>query len=242
MEASMPAQADKNEMVLKIFRKEKIITIKRLTELLDSSNRTGQRRLQQWHTYTSYNKNGRYYVLPDLPKFDKNGLWKHKGIFFSKHGNLTQTITALVNNSQEGLTVSETSEFVGVTLSSFMVDRRKALPCRRDKVAGRFVYFASDEIIYNRQKEKRQKHDTNANLTELPSNAEAVIILVERIKRPKLSIENLCKRLNRKGHRIDQASVQSLFEYHGLKKKLRIQSSKTITTSAQQNDRKHSLR
>ncbi len=113
-----------------------------------------------------------------------------------------------------------------------MVDGRKALPLQRDKVAGRFVYFASDETIYNRQKEKRRKHDTNANLTELPSNAEAVIILVERIKCPKLSIENLCKKLNRKGHRIDHSTVQSLFEYHGLKKKLRIQSSKTITTSA----------
>jgi len=215
----MGTQADKNEGVLNVFRKEKIMTIKRLTGLLNSSNRTGQRRLQQWHTYTSYNQNGRYYVLPDIPKFDKNGLWKYKGIFFSRHGNLTQTITALVNTSQNGLTVSETSKFVGVALSSFMVDGRKALPLRRDKVAGRFVYFAFDETVYHRQKEKRQKHDTYTNLTELPSNAEAVIILVERIKWPKLSIENLCKRLKRKGHQIDHATIQGLFEYHGLQKK-----------------------
>ena len=188
---------------------------------MDSSKRTGQRRLQQWHTYTSYNQNGRYYVLPDIPEFDENGLWKYKGVFFSSHGNLTQTITALVTNSQNGLTVSQTSEIVGLALSSFMVDGRKALPLRRDKVAGRLVYFASDETVYNRQKEKRQKHDTYANLTELPSNAQAVIILVERIKRPKLSIENLCKRLNRKGHQIDHATVQGLFEYHGLQKKTR---------------------
>lgn len=215
----MVEQAGKNEEVLKVFRKEKIITNKRLTQLLAASNRTAQRRLRQWHTYTSYNQNGRYYVLPDIPKFDHNGLWKYKGVFFSEYGNLCQTITALVNNSSDGLTVNETSELVSVSLSSFMAEGRKALPLRRDKVAGRFVYFSPDETIYNGQKEKRHKHDTSGKLTELPSDAEAVIILVERIKRPKLNIENLCKRLNRKGHRIESERVQDLFEYHGLQKK-----------------------
>ncbi len=81
-EAIMPNEHGKNEDVLKIFRKEKVMTIKQFVDLLHCCERTVQRRLRQWRTYTSYNYNGRYYTLPDIPKFDENGLWGYRRIFF----------------------------------------------------------------------------------------------------------------------------------------------------------------
>jgi len=106
--------------VLNTFRKEKIITLKQLVDLLHCCERTAQRRLKRWHTYTSYNQNGRYYTLPDISKFDQNGLWRYKGVFFSRYGNLRKTILALVDNSPGGLTVGEAGKIVGLSLSSFM--------------------------------------------------------------------------------------------------------------------------
>ena len=38
--------------VLKIFRKEKIMTLKQLADLSHCCERTAQRRLKQWNTYT----------------------------------------------------------------------------------------------------------------------------------------------------------------------------------------------
>ncbi len=89
---------------LEVFRKEKVMSLKQLADLLSCSERTVQRYLKKWRTYTSYNQNGRYYVLPDIPRFDDNGLWRYQGIFFSRHGNLKQTLIAVVNHSPAGLT------------------------------------------------------------------------------------------------------------------------------------------
>ena len=66
--------------------------IEELSGLLGSSLVTARRRLRQWKAYTSYNQNGRYYVLPDIAKFDTDGLWRHQDILFSQHGNLKQTV------------------------------------------------------------------------------------------------------------------------------------------------------
>jgi hypothetical protein len=88
----MSNEHGQNGDVLQIFRKEKVITIKRLVDLLHCCERTVQRHLRKWRTYTSYNCNGRYYTLPDIPQFDEYGLWGYRGIFFSRNGNLRHTI------------------------------------------------------------------------------------------------------------------------------------------------------
>ena len=58
----------------KAWRTRKIITIDELANLLGTSLPTARRRLKAWNALTSYNKNGRYYVLPDVPQFDAHGL------------------------------------------------------------------------------------------------------------------------------------------------------------------------
>lgn len=131
------------------------MTLNQLSELLNCSKRTVQRRLAKWGTYTGYNYNGRYYILKSIPKFDENGLWKYKWVYFSKHGNLKQTISLLVNSSQNGLTVLETGKMIGVPLSSIMSQDRNVTELRKDKIGSQFVYFLYNETIYNQQKQNR---------------------------------------------------------------------------------------
>ncbi len=207
------------EDVLKVFKREKILTLNQLADLLSYCQRTVQRRLKQWSAYTSYNKNGRYYVLPIVVRFDEKGLWKYKGVFFSKNGNLKETVNALIHNSTAGLTVKEAGKLLGVPLGSFLSQQRNVQQIRKEKIAGPFVYFSSDEGTFIKQKQKRQQDDTHLRLTKLPTDTEAVIILVERIKHPALSIEELSVRLNKKGHRIKVETIGNLFERHGLEKK-----------------------
>ena len=207
--------------LLSTFRKEKIMTLKQLVDLLHSCERTAQRRLKQWDTYTSYNQNGRYYTLPNIPEFDKNGLWRYKGVFFSRYGNLRKTILALVENSPAGLTVGEVGKIVGLSLSSFMGQPRNVLQLVKVKVDGIFVYFSSDERIYIKQQKKREEDIEHTKLVKLPSDAEGIIILVERIKSPHLSIEQLSMKLDKKGHRCEAAVIANFFEHYGLEKKTR---------------------
>ncbi len=204
---------------IKIFRKERIMTLKQLVDMLQCNQRTVQRRLKEWHTYTSYNQNGRYYTLPDIARFDQYGLWRYKGIFFSKHGTLKQTIIVLVNNSTAGLTIAEAGRIVGVSLSSFMAQPRNVAQLRREKIDNIFVYFSFDEAIFHKQKENRIENNEQAKLTKLSIDTEAIVILVERIKYPHLSIDQLSMRLSKKGYCINSKVIRNLFEDQGILKK-----------------------
>ena len=90
---------DENQ-VLDRFRRQKIATIEQLVKWLKCSVITVRRRLKRWQSFTSINQNGRYYSLPQIPVFDQNGLWRYQAVLFSKHGNLKQTIVALIVNSK----------------------------------------------------------------------------------------------------------------------------------------------
>ena len=73
---------------LKTFEQRKILTLPEVASLLQCLSRSAQGRLKQWQGFCSYNRNGRFYTLPHIARFDEDGLWKYKGVMFSKHGNL----------------------------------------------------------------------------------------------------------------------------------------------------------
>lgn len=210
---------EKDSVVLDTFKKKKVMVIDEIAEILVCSVPTVRRRLKQWNTYTSYNYNGRYYTLPDIPRFDENGLWKYRGILFCKYGNLRQAVIHLIIHSPAGLTTREAEVVLQVSIGSFMPCFRNISQVRREKLAGQFVYFSSDEQTLLEQKEKRLGDIERARLIRLPTDAEAVIILVERIKHPQLSIDQLAVRLTGKGHPIRTEVIGNLFERHDLVKK-----------------------
>lgn len=209
----MAIPANSKDKALKMFRDKTVITLAELALELQRGQRTAHRQLKQWHAINSYNKNGRYYVLPDVPQFDSNGLWRYRGIFFSKYGNLTKTLVALVTNSKAGLKAAEMTELLGLSPRSFLSAFRTHPDLRREKYQGRFVYFSSIPKIYQQQKKQRQ---TMARTAKMPSDNEAIAILVEAVKNPDLNIEQLCARLKDKKYDVTPEAIANLFGYHGL--------------------------
>ena len=208
-----------NESILKHFRRKRVVTVEELARLLGASTVTARRRLKQWSTYTSINRNGRYYVLPEVAEFDDNGLWSHEVIFFSRHGNLRQTIFELIKESEAGLSAQEISKLVGLRAnSSFLASFRDISGVRREKQQGRFVYFFDKEDIYISQKHNREEL-LSRRAMQLPSDADAVLILVDRIKHPEASIEQCARRLKKKMKHIRAQAINVLLDYHGLLKK-----------------------
>jgi len=121
--------------VTRAFKRQKVVTIVQLSNWLSCSIVTARRRLKAWHAYTSYNHNGRYYTLPEIAQFDDIGLWWHQGAFFSKHGNLKQTLVYLVAHSEQGLSSTELGEILGLaaTLFSFALSQSSSdLPGEHD--------------------------------------------------------------------------------------------------------------
>ena len=205
------------ESTLKVFRKEVVLTVDELSNLHHCSVITARRYLKRWGTNTSYNKNGRYYVLPEIPVFDSNGLWSFRDIRFSKYGNLKQTILHLVESSLEGLDASTISELLGFDSHSFLSRLEAASVFRREKYDGRFVYFSSETTTFKKQTDKRRV------LPEKPggilTDAVAVLVLVERIKHPQLDLSRLTERLQKQGLVVDLPAIRDFFFHYGLLKK-----------------------
>jgi len=203
---------------LDCFSRRKIITLEQLVGLLECSAITARRRLKQWRTYTSINQNGRYYTLPQIPEFDPSGLWRYQAVLFSKHGNLKQTIIALITESPKGLSAGQIARLVDlVPNSSYLSHLKDVDGVKREKHQGRFVYLSGRPEIYARQKRGR-------TAVGLPTDTQAVVILVQLIKHPDIDIEQLAEQVSEQGPSIEPAAITSFLQLHDLLKKLRIQS------------------
>ncbi len=204
--------------VLKRFRRVKVLTIEELVDLRKSSGRTAGRRLKRWEALTSFNQNGRYYTLPKIPQFDHHGIWKYQRILFSKYGNLKQTILELVRRSEAGLSAREVAQIVEIpSNSSIFSQLQRVSGIKREKHQGHFVYFSDEPETYQKQKSVLSRPQA---ATALPSDEEAVRILVQYIKHPHIGMEELSARVARQGKRMDPSVIQRFLEHHDLLKKI----------------------
>ena len=213
---------NKNEkQTITFLHKNKVANLKQIADCLNSSIRTAQRKLINWKAYRSYNKNSSYFTLPAIPNFDQNGLWKYKGIFFSKHGNLKQTVICLVCNSLKGLNANEIGDILGIYSRSFINYFNDIEDLQREKYEGITIYFSSESTIYERQITQRQKA-IKEKLLELPPSNLCIAVLVDLIKHPGGSVNACWQRLQRRGIKIKTDDIKKLLKYHGIKKKFRL--------------------
>jgi len=203
--------------VVRSFKKEKVVTVVLLATWLSCSIATARRRLKTWRAYTSYNRNGRYYTLPEVAEFDTNGLWRYQGVCFSRHGNLKQTLIHLVTHSVHGLSGAELGELLGLQPRSFLSHFRDHPALYRENLMGRWIWFAADPKIRVRQKQTRLAQPA-AKEPQMPSDMEAVMVLVDLIRYPNSGLQQIAHRLKRQGLTIDVAAIRQLLVHHDLKK------------------------
>jgi len=204
------------EQARKTFGRRKVMTLEEVAESIPCSIYTARRRLKQWQAINSYNHNGRYYTLPDMPEFDGDGMWRWQGVFFSKYGTLRQTVVALVQNSPAGLDAAGLRSLVGLDTRSFLSAFAADPQLKREKVQGRFVYYAADMAVYNEQLQHRSRLQA---ASRQPTPSEAVAILVEKIKQPALSDEALSLKLRKQKVPVEAETIHNFFLHHGLSEK-----------------------
>lgn len=212
-----------DQQAINTFNFKKVLTVAELSKILQCSEITVHRRLKEWDALTSYNKNGRYYTIRSIPEFDKNGIWQHQDIYFSKYGTLKNTVITLASKSKKGMNHAELQEIIGLNPKCFMA-RFKELPgVKKERYKNYIIYFSDNSEKYETQKRNRFPPEPAA--TELPSDAQAIIILVELIHHPGISIDELATQLRGKGHIFEAGSIAALFKKHGItKKKLNMRS------------------
>ena len=146
------------DTVVALLRKQ---TVASLTDVMAApgprvSRRTAFRKLKDLHARTSYSQRGGYYTLDELADFDEHGLWAFAGVRFSRAGTLVATAEAFVNHAEAGHFVDELDNRLGVgtqdALRKLVGDSRLT----RHKLAGQFLYCATDHAQETHQLRARR--------------------------------------------------------------------------------------
>jgi len=90
--------------------------------------------------------------------------------------------------------------------------RDRPLLCR-EKVKGRFVWFAADADLHGKQRHNRLAQEAQTS-HDRPSDSDAVLILVDFIRHPNSSIEQMARRLERQGRSIGPEAIRALLIHH----------------------------
>ena len=112
-----------------------------------------------------------------------------------------------------------TGHFIsGLLPRSFISYVRRIPGMVREEVEGRFVYFCGKREKYLQQKQGREEELTRT-IEHLPSDIEAIQILVDWIKHPGSSEEECARRLQHGGTRVTMEVIRNLLVRHGIEKK-----------------------
>jgi len=217
---------DREQKVVKWVKRRKVATMRQLRHQFQISHMTVIRALKKYGYYTSYNHNGAYYVLRDLPEFDEWGLWAYRDIRFSRHGTLKRTIVALVESAPAGLTVAELEERLQTKLANLASRLVRDGIVEREILAGRqAVYMVADARRHSRQHQQRQQllqQSAVRRTAELPkgcSPTDVIEVLRQMILAPDGSVDQLARQLRGRGVHVTAGKIVHVIDYYALEKK-----------------------
>jgi hypothetical protein len=182
-----------------------------------TSKRTVFRYLQRLHCLTSYTHNGKYYTIPKIAQFDKDGFWHFGDIGFSEHGTLMDTLIHVITTSEAGKTNSELEKHFRTRVQNSLQNLLKPNKIAKASQTKPCLYVSSDPEVSDQQIKKRAKVGSRKRLP----NWIVGEILIETIRSfpGQPEIDDVAKRLSKRGSLITHEQVRQVFEENNLEKK-----------------------
>jgi len=200
-----------------------VFTLSDLSAIMKVSVRSVQRRLKKWDTIKSYDNNGQYLALKESSQYNKYFVWNYKGIHFSKYGTLKNTLVWVIKNSETGLKAKEIQQIIGLNTRSFLSHYKNVKEIRREKIQGYYVYFSSEPSEYKYQLRGRKQLLSNKVLISPLKNTVAIAVLVELIKNPEFTEEELSEHLREQKIKfcttLKPQKITEFLMFHNIKKK-----------------------
>lgn len=208
-------------LLRKLLRRVKVIDLVALFRVLKTNSRmTVFRHLKNIGYLSSFSHRGGYYTLREIPEFNEQGLWFHRGIGFSRYGKLNHTVIELVEKADSGMVYKDFNELLRLNVHNTLLSLVKGGNIRREIVDNRYVYISSKARKGNKQIKNRVRLMEEARaIAKLPTDAEAILILVELIKHPDVDTKKLAATLKSKGMQIDKEVIDKFLIHHDLIKK-----------------------
>jgi hypothetical protein len=209
--------------VLDFCKRRPAVTIEALCSSLSVAPITVRRALKTLGYFSSFNHNARYYTLAERPCFDANGLWFYRTIGFSRHQTLCRTLVALVAQAPTGLTPEELSALLRTPVGNLLPRLANEQQLARRRLGRCTVYLAVDAAVQQQQWQQRLLPCPAPMVPDaLPDAAPVELLLpflVEWIRSPKASLEQLRRRRQRDGVALSAQQAKQAAEYFQLEKK-----------------------
>jgi hypothetical protein len=171
------------------------------------------RKLRQLCYLRSYSHRGKYYTLPEIARFNEQGLWLHRGVHFSKQGSLLNTLEHHVNHCVAGYFEYELESLLHVVVRVAVLKLLSDNKIYRKKVAGRYLYCSSRMKKRKRQCSERNKQQAIADSALEPMSSEVLF------QEGKTLVELFVGLLDEKQRRL-YAGLESIKLGHGGDKKI----------------------
>lgn len=164
----------------KLLWRRKIATLEELKKALGTGSTMSLfRTLKRLGYCTSYSHRGKYYTLAEIPRFDRQGLWEHKSVWFSRYGNLGQTAKAFVEEAPAGMSAAELDGLLHVETKEALLKLYRQEEIDRESVAGVYVYLSQKASRRQGQLKKRRRLHLGAQSANVAGSEElkAAIVL-----------------------------------------------------------------
>lgn len=207
-------------LLRKLFCRAKVADLAVIFRWLKTQSRmTVFRHLKNAGYMSSYSHRGSYYTLGDIPKYNEHGLWFHQGIGFSHYGKLIDTITHFIEQADAGMAHGELNDLLGINVHNTLLQLVRSGKISREVVGSKYVYVSSKPKKQAGQVRTRIRQLAEIQSGKFPTDAEAVLILVDLIGCPDADVKTLAARACSRGARIDPEAIRNFLDYHGLAKK-----------------------
>lgn len=211
--------------ISRLLKTNTVMTISELGHALNHRARSSLfRDLKNISTLSSYTHAGKYRVLKTTPHFNSTGLWFYKGIGFSKHGTLNDTIVNLIESSNAGQTHKELTDLLNIKTHNTLKILIENEKITRQKMPNNlYVYLIGDKEKSRQQLECRlsMKASSLAGFSR-PSPTVTMVVLAELIRHHDIETDPVvvARLVKQSGLGITVETVEHIFSYYQIKKKL----------------------
>jgi len=166
------------------------------------------RKLSTLSYLSSYSHRGSFYTLKSIPRYNSYGLWCCRGAWFSRHGTLLDTATALVRASPSGYFVGELESILQVPLKDPLRQLVQSGRLHRDMFDGLYLYMAKERSTRQLQHAARKAQESSIDSTQEEFRAARVLfysLLDEQQRRLYAGLESF-----KQGHGGDSQLARAL--------------------------------
>jgi len=221
----MLAPEPSRHALTRLFQRQSVADLATLSAALKTSSRMSVfRRLSVLGRLSSYSHAGRFYTLRHIPQFDRDGLWQHQGVCFSRDGSLKVTVERLVEQSEAGRTHPELHARLHVRVHNTLLDLVEGRRIGRETWRGHYLYLSANPARAESQLSLRQQPPAGL-VPPLPEPPAAVVIEVllalVHSARVRPDADRVAERLAVRGLPVTVEQVEAIFSRYGLKKTAR---------------------